>query len=862
MGSLPPIFIEFLGKKTGFSATAAGVRTELAEVETAGGGSMARLGAVGKAALLGIGVAAGVAAVKTVHMAADFQTQMTRVQTGAGELASNMSLVSHGVLTMAGQVGQSTHELTSGLYMVESAGYHGADALNVLRISAEGAKVGAADMASVTDAVTTALNAYKMSASETTHVMNALVGTEAEGKTNMEALASSMSSILPVAASAHVGLYEVLGAMATMTSQGTSAKVAATYLRQTIGQLSNPTAKAANEMRSLGLNSTHVATELGSKGLAATLTTLTDAIEKHMGPAGTVLINKLRAASHHTTEFQKVLANLPPTQQTYIGALATMVGGTKSMMAALQLTGPHMETFRKNVDGISKHVKDGGNSVEGWSEVQGTFNQKMAEAKGEAQAFGIEIGIVLLPAATKFMVVLGKLAALAVQHRTAFMLMSAGFLAVALGLAVATIASWDFNESLLADPLTWIVVGIVALVVALVELVLHWKAVAAWLGSVWHATISGLVAAWHWLASETSNVWNNYIVAPIKAAWNALARSTVHGYHQVIDPIVAAWRAVSSATATIWNAIVGFFRKWWPLLLVIFFPYIALLISAWNHFHKTLFGAARIAWAAIVLLFTTVWNDLAAGAKTIWNLISKFIITPIVLVGKELEKAWKATEKFLSSQWHTIRGGASAGWGAIRKAIIDPAAQAYNAVKKRMDSIRKSVSAALNGAYKDVKGIGSKFFNVGKAIIEGMVAGTKAMAGQLASEVKKAANDALKGAKSFLGINSPSRRARDEIGRWIPAGVAEGVSKYAHLAHEAMRRMSGGLMVAGAPGVASFGPNAMSLGSSGGGTVVHNHVHVEVKGTVMAERDLGNAIQTVMTQIGSRNSSTYTPYKR
>ena len=59
MGALPPVFIEFLGKTTGFTRSVAVVKTELAEVEAVGGGNMARLGAVAKGALLGIGVAAG-----------------------------------------------------------------------------------------------------------------------------------------------------------------------------------------------------------------------------------------------------------------------------------------------------------------------------------------------------------------------------------------------------------------------------------------------------------------------------------------------------------------------------------------------------------------------------------------------------------------------------------------------------------------------------------------------------------------------------------------------------------------------------------------------------------------------------------
>src|SRR5204863_6951474 len=173
-------------------------------------------------------------------------------------------------------------ELTTGLYMVNSAGYHGAEGLHVLEIASKGAKVGAAELGTVADAVTTALNAYHMGSAGAAAATNALIGAEKQGKTNMEALAGSLSKVAPAAAVAGVSLNEVLAAMSTMTAQGTSADISATYLRQTILQLSNPTAKAALEMKALGLNAIDVSQNLGRNGLASTLEMLTNAIQAKM----------------------------------------------------------------------------------------------------------------------------------------------------------------------------------------------------------------------------------------------------------------------------------------------------------------------------------------------------------------------------------------------------------------------------------------------------------------------------------------------------------------------------------------------------------------------------------------------------
>lgn len=742
MGALPPVFIEFLGSATGFMTTAKGVKTELATVEAEGGGNMRRLGGVAKAALLGVGIAAGVAAVKTVHMAADFQTQMTRVRTGAGEAAKNMDLVSNGVLRMAGQVGESTKDLTSGLYMVESAGYHGSDALKVLKTSAQGAKVGAADLATVTDAVTTAMNAYKLGAGDTVQVMNALVGTEAEGKTNLEALAGSMSGILPVAAAAHVKLNEVLGAMATMTSQGTDARVAATYLRQTIGNLANPTAKASATMKGLGLSSVEVQKSLGKNGLASTLTMLTDAIKTKMGPGGTVLIDSLQKAAKKGKDFQSQLQKMTPTQKTYIGALAQMVGGTKSMMGALQLTGPHMETFKKNVDGIGEHVREGGKKVEGWSDVQKTFNQRMAEFKGSAEAIGIAIGRKLLPYATEFVGWLSKGLRFLQSHNGYLKTFGVILAGVTIGLAAASLASWSFTDSLLANPVTWYVAGIVALIAGLAYLITHWKKIWGWIEThipgvahffrhTWDAALKYFHKAWDWAvkAVRASVKWfNEHVLTWAKARMKEFNAWWKDHSKEIHEAWALVWKIIRTQTKSTF---------------------------AWIRVALVVLGAAfKTAWHLVVNVLKTAWAIIGGTVKTAMHLVLNIIAVVLDIITGHWSKAWRDLKKLAVQFMHDTISGI------------------------------KNVASSF----------GTLLLTAGKDLIHGLIDGAESMAGALGSSLKGLAKSAVDAAKSALHINSPSRVFRDQIGKSIPEGIVAGIDGSAHLVHNSMRSTADGMV--------------------------------------------------------------------
>jgi len=70
---------------------------------------------------------------------------------------------------------------------------------------------------------------------------------------------------------------------------------------------------------------------------------------------------------------------------------------------------------------------------------------------------------------------------------------------------------------------------------------------------------------------------------------------------------------------------------------------------------------------------------------------------------------------------------------------------------------------------------GIDWASLGRQIINGIVNGISSAASSLFSALKNLASSALSAAKEALKVGSPSRLFADEIGRWIPAGVAVGI---------------------------------------------------------------------------------------
>lgn len=76
--------------------------------------------------------------------------------------------------------------------------------------------------------------------------------------------------------------------------------------------------------------------------------------------------------------------------------------------------------------------------------------------------------------------------------------------------------------------------------------------------------------------------------------------------------------------------------------------------------------------------------------------------------------------------------------------------------------------------------------SVGTNIVDGIVRGANAATSKLTGALTNLAQKALAAAKAALGIKSPSKVMRDQVGRWIPAGIAEGIERYGSVVDGAM----------------------------------------------------------------------------
>ena len=84
-------------------------------------------------------------------------------------------------------------------------------------------------------------------------------------------------------------------------------------------------------------------------------------------------------------------------------------------------------------------------------------------------------------------------------------------------------------------------------------------------------------------------------------------------------------------------------------------------------------------------------------------------------------------------------------------------------------------SQFLSNIVNELGKIPGRVLSIGGDIVQGLVDGITGAASKVTDALTGLASDALNAAKNFLGIASPSKVFRREVGRWIPAGAALGV---------------------------------------------------------------------------------------
>lgn len=276
-----------------------------------------------------------------------YETSLAKVGTIADLGKLSIQKLGSQITDMSNTMGIAATDIAEATYQAISAGQ---DTANAVEFAGQAAKLATAGFTSTTSAVdilTTALNAYGLSADQATHVSDVLLTTQNLGKTSVDELSSSMGRVIPLAAAYNVSVENLSSGLAVMTANGIATAEATTYTKSMLNELGD-TGSSVGKILQQQTGKSFAQLSADGKSLGDVLQVLYDSV----GDDGTAFAGlwssveagtgALSLVSGGADKFNGVLGQMVDSAGATETAYATMTDTFQHSMDSLQTTAENL----------------------------------------------------------------------------------------------------------------------------------------------------------------------------------------------------------------------------------------------------------------------------------------------------------------------------------------------------------------------------------------------------------------------------------------------------------------------------------------------------------------------------------------
>lgn len=384
---------------------------------------------------------------------------------------------------------------------------------------------------------------------------------------------------------------------------------------------------------------------------------------------------------------------------------------------------------------------------------------------------------------------------------------------------MATAVQGAFNAVIAANPIGAIAVAVAAFVAALV-----WFCTQTEVGrKVWAAFTSFISSAWQKAVDFVTNLgqnianfftqtlpnafqsviqWFQQLPSAIGTALSNLitsigtwavsfGQSALQAGQQFVSNIanfltnlpatIAYWLAYGITFVVLWAAQLGSqaISAGQQFLANLGTFFVQLPGNIWNWLTSTVASVAS--WAAQMGA-----NALSAGSRFLSN-VGTFISQLPANVGSWLSGAVSAAASFVGRMASNAVNAGSRFLSSIGSYISQVPGRIGAGLSGAISAVGSFASSMASGALRagqqflsnlvnTLASIPGRMVSIGSQIVHGIISGITGSIGKVGSAILGGVKDAISGVKNFLGIHSPSRLFRDQIGRNIGLGLAQGIS--------------------------------------------------------------------------------------
>lgn len=355
---------------------------------------------------------------------------------------------------------------------------------------------------------------------------------------------------------------------------------------------------------------------------------------------------------------------------------------------------------------------DFANTADGLANSQRIANARFTDAQAAlGQAFLPIMQVIVQTLADTFVPILETVGAFLAEN-TSLVIAIASALGIVIGVIVAaTAVQWLWNAALAANPITWVILGITALIAGIIWLVMEWEKVSKFLTDVFGPVLEAVGGWFVWLYEEK-----------IKPVFDAIAAIFTFLWENVIRPwaqaVVIYFTLVGMAFTWLYEnaikpvaAFIGEIFNW--IYNYIIKPVVDRIVSAFQRWGE------MFAW-----LYENVVKPIAQGLATaftfIWTNVIKpvadFIVGAIKNIGDVIGSVFGGIGKIIGDAFNAVIG--------IVRAPVNAIIDLLNGMIGRLNGIRIEIPEFARDLFGGARSIGFNIPKIPKLATGGNITGS------------------------------------------------------------------------------------------------------------------------------------------
>lgn len=269
---------------------------------------------------------------------------------------------------------------------------------------------------------------------------------------------------------------------------------------------------------------------------------------------------------------------------------------------------------------------------------------------------------------------------------------------------------------------------------------------------------------------------------------NALMPVVMTVFSVIVSVIQAAMDIVLGIIQVVTGILTGDWSMVWDGIVNI-------LSGAWNLIVAAVTGAVQIVWSVIqaaIQIISAIWTT---GWAMVGSLLASALGGIVSMVSSGFGAVWNTATSIFNNVVGFVAGipgRIMAGLVFLARLGMEAAGWFGGVLNSGRDKLGELVGfvGGIPGRILSALGnVGSLLYSAGRDLVNGMINGIRDMVGNLASTAANMAKSALDAAKNFLGIKSPSRKARFELGQEFGEGAALGLEDKYGRVEDAMAKL-------------------------------------------------------------------------